>query len=126
MFSINLKVKRGSLVGVVGIVGSGKSSLLSVLLGEMERDCGQVTIRVGAVHSLIVCSNDCEFQGSVAYVGQIAWIQNAPLKNNILFSNDLDEERYEQVIEACSLNPDLEQLPAGDMTEIGEKAMIVH
>jgi ABC-type multidrug transport system fused ATPase/permease subunit len=103
--NIDLTVQKGSLVGVVGIVGSGKSSLLSALLGEMEHDCGQVAI-----------------QGSVAYVGQVAWIQNAPLKNNILFNSDLDEERYQQAIAACCLNPDLEQLPARDMTEIGEKA----
>ena len=61
------------------------------------------------------------FQGSLAYVPQQAWIQNATLKDNILFGSELDEARYQQVIKACALLPDLELLPAGDQTEIGEK-----
>lgn len=61
------------------------------------------------------------FQGSLAYVPQQAWIQNATLKDNILFGSELNEARYQQVIKACALLPDLEQLPAGDQTEIGEK-----
>lgn len=61
------------------------------------------------------------FQGSLAYVPQQAWIQNATLKENILFGSELDEARYQQVIKACALLPDLELLPAGDQTEIGEK-----
>lgn len=60
-------------------------------------------------------------QGSLAYVPQQAWIQNATLKDNILFGSELDEARYQQVIKACALLPDLELLPAGDQTEIGEK-----
>ena len=60
-------------------------------------------------------------QGSVAYVPQQAWIQNATVKGNILFSKDLNESRYRKVIDACALGPDLEILPGGDETEIGEK-----
>lgn len=60
-------------------------------------------------------------QGSLAYVPQQAWIQNATLKDNILFGSELDEARYQKVIKACALLPDLELLPAGDQTEIGEK-----
>uniref|UniRef100_A0A8C6JAL6 Canalicular multispecific organic anion transporter 1 n=1 Tax=Melopsittacus undulatus TaxID=13146 RepID=A0A8C6JAL6_MELUD len=63
------------------------------------------------------------FQGSLAYVPQQAWIQNATLKDNILFGSELDETRYQQVIKACALLPDLELLPAGDQTEIGEKGI---
>uniref|UniRef100_A0A8B9G8C7 Canalicular multispecific organic anion transporter 1 n=1 Tax=Amazona collaria TaxID=241587 RepID=A0A8B9G8C7_9PSIT len=63
------------------------------------------------------------FQGSLAYVPQQAWIQNATLKDNILFGSELDEARYQQVIKACALLPDLELLPAGDQTEIGEKGI---
>jgi len=59
-------------------------------------------------------------QGSVAYVAQQAWIQNLSLRDNILFGAPYDEERYHTVIEACALQPDLDILPAGDMTEIGE------
>ena len=61
------------------------------------------------------------FQGSVAYVPQQAWIQNATVKQNILFSKDFKESRYRKVIDACALGPDLEILPGGDETEIGEK-----
>lgn len=57
----------------------------------------------------------------MAYVSQQAWIQNASLKRNILFGQELVEEWYKSVIESCALLPDLEVLPAGDETEIGEK-----
>lgn len=57
----------------------------------------------------------------MAYVPQQAWIQNATLKDNILFGSPLDEARYQQVLEACALLPDLQLLPGGDLTEIGEK-----
>ncbi|XP_061228390.1 ATP-binding cassette sub-family C member 2 isoform X2 [Neopsephotus bourkii] len=103
---VNLDITPGSLVAVVGAVGSGKSSLVSAMLGEMEHIKGHINI-----------------QGSLAYVPQQAWIQNATLKDNILFGSELDEARYQQVIKACALLPDLEQLPAGDQTEIGEKGI---
>lgn len=61
------------------------------------------------------------FQGSIAYVAQQAWIQNASVRDNILFGKPYDEEKYNSVLEACALLPDLEILPAGDATEIGEK-----
>lgn len=60
-------------------------------------------------------------QGSVAYVPQQAWIQNATLRDNILFGKPYNEQKYRCVLEACALTPDLEVLPGGDMTEIGEK-----
>uniref|UniRef100_A0A8B9BL29 ABC-type glutathione-S-conjugate transporter n=1 Tax=Anser brachyrhynchus TaxID=132585 RepID=A0A8B9BL29_9AVES len=104
--SVTLDIAPGSLVAVVGAVGSGKSSLVSAMLGEMENIKGHINI-----------------QGSLAYVPQQAWIQNATLKDNILFGSELDEERYQQVIKACALLPDLELLPAGDQTEIGEKGI---
>ncbi|OWK07987.1 hypothetical protein Celaphus_00008578, partial [Cervus elaphus hippelaphus] len=59
--------------------------------------------------------------GSVAYVPQQSWIQNGTIKENILFGSELDEKKYQQVLEACALLPDLEVLPGGDMAEIGEK-----
>uniref|UniRef100_A0A8C7IGV6 Multidrug resistance-associated protein 1 n=1 Tax=Oncorhynchus kisutch TaxID=8019 RepID=A0A8C7IGV6_ONCKI len=97
---------NGSLVAVVGHVGSGKSSLLSALLGEMEKLEGSVSVK-----------------GSVAYVPQQAWIQNATLKDNIVFGQERKESWYHRVVEACALLPDLEILPAGDGTEIGEKGV---
>ncbi|XP_067995695.1 ATP-binding cassette sub-family C member 2 isoform X1 [Melanerpes formicivorus] len=103
---VTLDIAPGSLVAVVGAVGSGKSSLVSAMLGEMENIKGHINI-----------------QGSLAYVPQQAWIQNATLKDNILFGSELDEDRYQQVIEACALLPDMALLPAGDQTEIGEKGI---
>ena len=61
----------------------------------------------------------------MAYVAQVAWIQNATVRSNIVFGKDFNQERYDAVLEACALLPDLEILPAGDMTEIGEKAMTI-
>lgn len=104
--NINLQVEKGKCVAVVGTVGSGKSSLVSALLGEMDKISG----RVNTV-------------GKVAYVPQQAWIQNATLQDNILFGLSMDRKRYDQVIEACALKPDLEILPGGDQTEIGEKGI---
>nr|XP_014351311.1 PREDICTED: canalicular multispecific organic anion transporter 2 [Latimeria chalumnae] len=106
LHDINLMVPYGSLVAVVGHVGCGKSSLVSALLGEVEKLEGKVSIR-----------------GSVAYVPQQAWIQNATLKDNILFGQPFNEEKYQKVLEACALVTDLEMLPGGDQTEIGEKGI---
>ncbi|XP_051926933.1 ATP-binding cassette sub-family C member 3-like isoform X2 [Hippocampus zosterae] len=106
LHDINVLVPHGSLLAVVGHVGCGKSSLISALLGEMEKLEGDVSIR-----------------GSVAYVPQQAWIQNATLRDNILFGKPYNEQKYRCVLEACALTPDLEVLPGGDMTEIGEKGI---
>uniref|UniRef100_A0A672SKX7 Multidrug resistance-associated protein 1 n=1 Tax=Sinocyclocheilus grahami TaxID=75366 RepID=A0A672SKX7_SINGR len=103
---INVHIPEGAFVAVVGHVGSGKSSLLSALLGEMQKQEGSVSIK-----------------GSVAYVPQQAWIQNATLKDNILFGRDGKDSWYQKVVEACALLPDLEILPGGDSTEIGEKGV---
>ncbi|KAM7151629.1 multidrug resistance-associated protein 1 isoform 3-T3 [Macrochelys suwanniensis] len=103
---INFTVPEGSLIAIVGQVGCGKSSLLSALLGEMDKREGYVAVK-----------------GSVAYVPQQAWIQNAALKDNIIFGREMKESQYKCVIEACALLPDVEILPTGDRTEIGEKGV---
>uniref|UniRef100_A0A672T7S4 ABC-type glutathione-S-conjugate transporter n=1 Tax=Sinocyclocheilus grahami TaxID=75366 RepID=A0A672T7S4_SINGR len=103
---ISVRVPCGSLVAVVGHVGSGKSSLLSAMLGETEKRSGAVSVK-----------------GSSAYVPQQAWIQNASLQDNILFGREKKESWYQRVLEACALLPDLDNLPAGDTTEIGEKGL---
>ncbi|CAG2170013.1 unnamed protein product, partial [Oppiella nova] len=104
--NINLIIERNSLVAVVGQVGAGKSSLLSALLGNMEKTSGEVNI-----------------SGTVAYVSQQAWIQNTTLRQNILFVNEYNQRFYEKVLDSCALRPDLEILLAKDMTEIGEKGI---
>ena len=104
--NINVNIKKGSLCAVVGTVGSGKSSFLSALLGEMEKITGTV-----------------EVKGKVAYVSQQAWIQNATLKSNIIFSSPENDDKYNKVLSDCALVSDLDILPAGDKTEIGEKGI---
>ncbi|XP_048194448.1 ATP-binding cassette sub-family C member 2 [Perognathus longimembris pacificus] len=103
---VNLDIMPGQLVAVVGTVGSGKSSLMSAMLGEMEHIHGHITIK-----------------GTMAYVPQQSWIQNGTIKDNILFGSEFKEERYKQILEACALLPDLEILPGGDKAEIGEKGI---
>ncbi|XP_053092755.1 ATP-binding cassette sub-family C member 5 [Pangasianodon hypophthalmus] len=101
---VQLTVRKGALVGVCGAVGSGKSSLLSALLGQM-------TLLGGSVAA----------NGGFAYAAQQAWILNSSLRENILFGKDYVEEKYNAVLEACCLIPDITELPYGDMTEIGER-----
>ncbi|CAH0555484.1 unnamed protein product [Brassicogethes aeneus] len=104
--NINIRLPKGSLTAVVGSVGAGKSSLILASLGEMEKNSG----RVNTI-------------GSIAYVAQQAWIQNATLKDNILFGKPYDQRIYNKVVKACALKPDFDMLPAGDQTEIGEKGI---
>ncbi|KAG0347383.1 hypothetical protein BG004_007885 [Podila humilis] len=106
LHDINLKVKHGSLTAVVGRVGSGKSSLVGALLGEMYRYSGTVAAR-----------------GSIAYVAQTAWILNDTVRNNILFGRPYNKERYLNTVRSCALIPDFKMLVNGDKTVIGEKGI---
>ncbi|XP_078691150.1 ATP-binding cassette sub-family C member 9-like isoform X2 [Branchiostoma floridae x Branchiostoma belcheri] len=106
---INLGVQKGKLTVIVGQVGSGKSSLCSAILGEMRTLSGQVLW-------------DKE-HNSVAYGAQKPWLLNATLRDNVTFGQPFDVSRYQKVITACCLQPDIDILPGGDMTEIGEKGI---
>jgi len=97
-------VKPGELVAVVGTIGSGKTSLLNALLGDLKKETGIVNTR-----------------GTIAYVSQAAWIQNATLRENILFGDPFSKSQYDSLLSACALKQDLEILSDGDETEIGEK-----
>nr|TKS08876.1 hypothetical protein D5086_0000101750 [Populus alba] len=103
---INFKVLNGMKVAVCGIVGSGKSNLLSSILGELPKISG----------TLKLC-------GTKAYVAQSPWIQSGTIEENILFGKEKDKERYDKVLEACSLKKDLEILSFGDQTGIGERGI---
>ncbi|KAJ4822884.1 Canalicular multispecific organic anion transporter 2 [Turnera subulata] len=103
---ISVKVSRGMRVAVCGTVGSGKSSLLSCILGEVPKISG----------TLKLC-------GTKAYVAQSPWIQSGKIEENILFGQQMDREKYERVLEACSLKKDLEILSFGDQTVIGERGI---
>ncbi|KAG8946658.1 hypothetical protein FRC04_011552 [Tulasnella sp. 424] len=104
---VSLSIPKGQLCAIAGPVGSGKSSLLLALLGEMKQLRGDKPV----------------FGGSMAYCAQMAWIQNASVRENILFGTDFDEERYWKAVQNASLLSDLEMLPDGDLTEIGEKGI---
>ncbi|TFK38318.1 P-loop containing nucleoside triphosphate hydrolase protein, partial [Crucibulum laeve] len=106
LHNINTHINHGALVEIVGGVGCGKSSLLQGLIGEMQKVSGSVV-----------------FGGCVAYCAQSAWIKNTSLRENIVFGQPFDEKRYWEVIDQACLLPDLELLPDGDMTEIGEKGI---
>lgn len=106
--NLNVTVPKGSLIAVVGSVGSGKSSFLYSLLGEMVKVSGSVNIAAGQ---------------KIAYVSQQAWIQNSTVRENILFGRRYHPDRYNKVIGACALKPDFAMLTAGDATEIGERGI---
>lgn len=101
-----LYAERGHLVSIIGQVGSGKSSLLNGLLGNLRRCLGNVAIN-----------------GSIAYAAQLPFIQNSTLKDNIIYGKAYDDAKYHRTLEMCALLPDLAVLPAGDQTEIGERGI---
>ncbi|XP_064455206.1 multidrug resistance-associated protein 1-like [Ornithodoros turicata] len=103
---IALTVKRGQLVAIVGQVGSGKSSILSSVLGDLVLQEGAVGVN-----------------GSIAHVPQTAWILNSSVRQNILFTKRLRDDFYNVVLDACCLRQDLDMLPHGDMTEIGDRGV---
>ncbi|KAF9610651.1 hypothetical protein IFM89_023907 [Coptis chinensis] len=103
---IKMRVEKGMRVAVCGIVGAGKSSFLSCILGEIPKISGEVRI--------------C---GSAAYVSQSAWIQSGNIEENILFGSPMDKAKYKSVIHACSLKRDLELFSHGDQTIIGDRGI---
>ncbi|KAF9211230.1 hypothetical protein BGZ59_008367 [Podila verticillata] len=120
--SVNFPV--GELSIVCGPTGSGKSSLLLAMLGEMDILSGQIHLpRRPLDGSRVHDPATGLLKDGVAYVSQQAWLQNASIKDNILFGSPYEEERYNQVIEVCALKRDLEILEDGDETEIGEKGI---
>ncbi|KAI8897759.1 P-loop containing nucleoside triphosphate hydrolase protein [Globomyces pollinis-pini] len=104
--SINIKITKGSLVAIVGNVGSGKSSLLSAIIGEMRKESGKATV-----------------YGTMAYCPQQPWILTATVKDNILFGTEYNAERLASVVQTCSLSRDVQEMSDGIDTEIGEKGV---
>ncbi|KAE8210857.1 hypothetical protein CF327_g5323 [Tilletia walkeri] len=105
--NLNVTIPRGTLIAIVGPVGCGKSSLLQGCLGEMRKTSGSVTWG----------------SQSVAYCSQTAWIMSATVRENIVFGQPWDEKRYWEAVRLSELTSDLEMLPAGDSTEIGERGV---
>lgn len=104
--SINFSANKGELSCVVGRVGSGKSSLLQAVLGDVWKISGEVVVR-----------------GRVAYVAQQAWVMNASVRENIVFGHRWDPQFYDRTVNACALADDLKTLPDGDRTEVGERGI---
>ncbi|OBZ78499.1 Canalicular multispecific organic anion transporter 1 [Grifola frondosa] len=104
--NLKLQIPKGSFVAIVGKVGSGKSSLLQALIGEMRKTRGKSV-----------------FGATVAYAPQTSWIMNATLRQNVMFGQAEDERKFREVVKACCLEPDLAMLPHGEDTEIGEKGI---
>uniref|UniRef100_A0A3P8USD2 ATP-binding cassette, sub-family C (CFTR/MRP), member 9 n=1 Tax=Cynoglossus semilaevis TaxID=244447 RepID=A0A3P8USD2_CYNSE len=121
---INTRIHTGQLTMIVGQVGCGKSSLLLAMLGEMQTNEGRV-------HWSNLCPPSCFFpprctsknRYSVAYAAQKSWLLNATVEDNITFGSPFSKQRYKAVIDACSLQPDIDLLPFGDQTEIGERGI---
>uniref|UniRef100_A0A452GJE5 ATP-binding cassette sub-family C member 10 n=1 Tax=Gopherus agassizii TaxID=38772 RepID=A0A452GJE5_9SAUR len=109
IFIQDLAVAKGALVGVVGKVGCGKSSLLAAVTGELNRLGGQVYV--------------WDLERGFGLATQEPWIQFTTVRENILFGRDYDARLYQEVLEACALSDDLNILPAGDQTEVGENGV---
>nr|WOF01072.1 ATP-dependent bile acid permease-like protein [Corynespora cassiicola] len=123
LMDLDVKFKVGELNVVVGPTGSGKTSLLMALLGEMTKLKGDVYLPGGCSREDLKPDPETGLTESVAYCAQQAWLVNGTVKDNIVFASDWDAKRYKDVIAACSLQRDLDILDAGDQTLVGEKGV---
>ncbi|KAL6473573.1 hypothetical protein MHYP_G00171340 [Metynnis hypsauchen] len=131
---INICIPTGQLTMIVGQVGCGKSSLLLAMLGEMQTHSGKVYWSKLPDSEMLpdyLSEYDSDFSHeersknrySVAYAAQKSWLLNATVEDNITFGSPFSKQRYKAVIDACSLQPDIDLLPFGDQTEIGERGI---
>ncbi|KAH7122780.1 ATP-dependent bile acid permease-like protein [Dendryphion nanum] len=123
LMDLDLKFKVGELNVVVGPTGSGKTSLLMALLGEMTKLKGDIYLPGAGSREDLHENRETGLTESVAYCAQQAWLVNGTIKDNITFASDWDAKRYKDVIVACSLQRDLEILDGGDQTIVGEKGV---
>ena len=105
---ISLEVTNGQLVGITGPVGSGKTSLLMAIVGELPISSGR---------------SSC--YGTIAYLSQVPWVFSGTLRENILFGKDFDKKKYDTIILVCDLKTDLDCFPKGDLTEVGQRGVIL-
>ncbi|KAJ1329797.1 ATP-binding cassette subfamily C (CFTR/MRP) member 1 [Microdochium nivale] len=123
LLDLNVDFKIGKLNLISGPTGSGKTSMLMALLGEMSKIKGDVYLPGGRSREDVRVDPDTGLSESCAYVAQSAWLVNANIKDNILFSAPFDPKRYKDVIVACALERDLEILDDGDQTLVGENGI---
>ncbi|KAF9584468.1 hypothetical protein BGW38_006357 [Lunasporangiospora selenospora] len=117
---LNLEFPVGELSVITGPTGSGKTSLLLSLLGEINPVKGQAFLPRRDSHEINPVTG---LTNGIAYVAQQAWLQNNTVRNNILFGSPFEQRRYDQVVEMCALTRDFEILEYGDETEIGERGI---
>jgi len=104
--NVSFTARKGELSCIVGRVGSGKSSILQAILGDLWKINGEVVVH-----------------GSAAYVAQEPWVMNASVKENIIFGHRWDPQFYDRTVKACALLDDFKTLPDGDQTEVGERGI---
>ncbi|KAJ1791653.1 hypothetical protein LPJ59_004956, partial [Coemansia sp. RSA 2399] len=134
--NIDVRFPTGGFSIVAGPTGSGKSSLLSALIGEMTLTRGSIMVPTvdsklaaaaaageSTYKDIVDISNEGLALHDIAYVAQEAWLRNATIRENILFGEAYEKERYEEVLRVCALKPDLRIFPAGDETEVGERGI---
>lgn len=102
--NVNLRVQPGTLVAIIGPVGSGKSSLIQAILGELPIESGTINVN-----------------GVVSYASQEPWLFSGTVRTNILFGQEMNRERYRLVVKKCALERDFALLPHGDKTIVGER-----
>ncbi|XP_075784195.1 ATP-binding cassette sub-family C member 8 isoform X3 [Pelodiscus sinensis] len=119
--NIDIRIPQGQLTMIVGQVGCGKSSLLLATLGEMQKISGNVFWNSPEKETAV--DTEVRKRGSVAYASQKPWLLNATVEENITFESPFNKQRYKAVIDACSLQPDIDILPHGDQTQIGERGI---
>lgn len=103
---LSAEFKRGDLIGIIGAVGAGKSSLLQTILRELPLESGAMQIN-----------------GLISYAAQEPWIFAGTVRQNILFGQEYEKDRYNAVVKVCALATDFEQLPEGDRTIVGDRGM---
>ncbi|XP_031366798.1 multidrug resistance-associated protein 4-like isoform X2 [Apis dorsata] len=104
LHDINVEIESGKLYAIVGSVGAGKSSFLQLILRELQQSQGEIRIN-----------------GTVSYVSQEAWLFSGTVRNNILFGQSYDKEKYNEVIKVCALIKDFQQFNYGDRTLVGDR-----
>uniref|UniRef100_A0A674MHW2 Cystic fibrosis transmembrane conductance regulator n=1 Tax=Takifugu rubripes TaxID=31033 RepID=A0A674MHW2_TAKRU len=102
--NVSFSLNSNQLIAVIGPVGAGKSSLLSSILGELPKEKGVLTV-----------------SGQMTYASQQPWVYPGTIRSNILFGKEMDPQKYERVLKACALKRDLQLLPEGDLTLIGDR-----
>ncbi len=140
MKNINLTIKKGEFIGLIGEVGSGKSSMLQAIMNNLLIFNSDKSQKNGIVNDL---NNDIDkrsevqkkidyskndeakiiVNGKLGYTSQIPWIQNETLRNNILFFEEYEEQKYNSILKICSLEKDIENFDGKDFIEIGEKGV---